>query len=987
MKRARKYPNMCPNPLFEKWLDEWKQEAILRDTPVQHSFNKALASLKMFPLTLERGKDCHILKSFGPKLCEMLDKKLDEQIKINNLPPNSGQSAVFLKEKDDGKKRKKADVTPNDDEDQPDLPQEAKKRKKAAPKPYVPKVGSGAYALLITMFMKSQEPGYPGYMLRKDLISDAQEYCDSPMKGTATEHYSGWSSMTTLIKKNYVIKVSNPAKYSLTDSGVALAFSLHESKSRDDEAGPSSNNSGNPCNTANIASTGKNNRDFAVASSSKSSDDDFINHVPPKAPTDFHNMSDLSDDDNDDVNYNDFFHSTTLPKTNNSTGRSSTTATRKQFNPDDYGPALTDAELDEFLKENIQPQTNTFDYGTSVPSKGGSNFENTSPLKSSQEKPFEYFDGDAARNPLVDLDDFTHYSPPPKDTKEDCKVVDDVIVLDDDDEEDFRIRPKIDDHHTDEPFNEPRRENGQSNSKSSYLDPIFDESPNEKIDQEKSFQNTSIEEDKSTGSPVPSTSSSIGIKGSLEKTVDVVIIDDDDEDDFLKNEGIHLQSNFLDRVKESCRLESSSSCGSEEEFQRFCHENEEPIITVRKRPNPIVTDLLKPPMLSDEIEEIKDNFVEDQESISSSTSHMDDMKKHRDQDVGNLVSLSRGKEDATEKIQKDQLQEIEYLTPQSQERGTIVDTNKTKKREQKETKDPVPASQGKKAVEEDSTVESFILLPTNFDIILLVDTQETSGSKTKPKDDQTISELTKNKVLFEVRSLKVGDFTWIARCRFTNKELILPYIIERKRTDDLASSIMDGRYNEQKFRLRKSGLSNVIYLIENYGRTYHGALPITSLMQAAVNSTVQDDFVVKFTRDHRDSMKYLSILTSMLIKKYQNKELRSCSKKDLESPDPNLDENTERLLVFSDFNKAAVKTRKYNVREMFIRQLIQLKGISVDKASAIVELYPTPKLLAAACDKGDEKLIAEIKAGPSKRKIGPAISKTIYQFYTKRNFS
>lgn len=58
--------------------------------------------------------------------------------------------------------------------------------------------------------------------------------------------------------------------------------------------------------------------------------------------------------------------------------------------------------------------------------------------------------------------------------------------------------------------------------------------------------------------------------------------------------------------------------------------------------------------------------------------------------------------------------------------------------------------------------------------------------------------------MFEVRHLKVGDFAWICRPRRhpatgTNiPELILPYIVERKRMDDLARSIKDGRFHEQK---------------------------------------------------------------------------------------------------------------------------------------------------------------------------------------------
>lgn len=59
-------------------------------------------------------------------------------------------------------------------------------------------------------------------------------------------------------------------------------------------------------------------------------------------------------------------------------------------------------------------------------------------------------------------------------------------------------------------------------------------------------------------------------------------------------------------------------------------------------------------------------------------------------------------------------------------------------------------------------------------------------------------ELTRFGVFFEVRRLKVGDFVWIARSRKTNDELVLPYIIERKRMDDLSASIVDGRFHEQK---------------------------------------------------------------------------------------------------------------------------------------------------------------------------------------------
>ena len=59
-------------------------------------------------------------------------------------------------------------------------------------------------------------------------------------------------------------------------------------------------------------------------------------------------------------------------------------------------------------------------------------------------------------------------------------------------------------------------------------------------------------------------------------------------------------------------------------------------------------------------------------------------------------------------------------------------------------------------------------------------------------------------VPFETRHLNVGDFGWIAKeivafnpnvlRQRAPRELVLPYIVERKRMDDLKSSIIDGRY-------------------------------------------------------------------------------------------------------------------------------------------------------------------------------------------------
>lgn len=77
MKRIKIVPERL-NCLFETWLEEWRNEAVLRNSELRNHFAKALDSLRRYPLPLESGKECIILQHFGTKLCSMLDKKQEE---------------------------------------------------------------------------------------------------------------------------------------------------------------------------------------------------------------------------------------------------------------------------------------------------------------------------------------------------------------------------------------------------------------------------------------------------------------------------------------------------------------------------------------------------------------------------------------------------------------------------------------------------------------------------------------------------------------------------------------------------------------------------------------------------------------------------------------------------------------------------------------------------------------------------------------------
>jgi hypothetical protein len=94
------------------------------------------------------------------------------------------------------------------------------------------------------------------------------------------------------------------------------------------------------------------------------------------------------------------------------------------------------------------------------------------------------------------------------------------------------------------------------------------------------------------------------------------------------------------------------------------------------------------------------------------------------------------------------------------------------------------------------------------------------------------------------------------------------------------------------------------------------------------------------------------------------------------------------MLEFEAFNKESVKQKKLTVRETFIKQLMALKGLSVDMALEITKYYPTPSHLYEKYSKlsqsDGENLLSKITIGELKRKIPSPVSKVIYHFYMRK---
>ena len=126
------------------------------------------------------------------------------------------------------------------------------------------------------------------------------------------------------------------------------------------------------------------------------------------------------------------------------------------------------------------------------------------------------------------------------------------------------------------------------------------------------------------------------------------------------------------------------------------------------------------------------------------------------------------------------------------------------------------------------------------------------------REHDLIDRLKAEKVEFTIERLPLGDI------KIENEGHMV--LIERKRTDDFAASISDGRWREQKARLAASG-AIAIYIIE--GSLYGQNTPPKTLVSALVNTMLRDKMFVIQTRGLEDTSLYLQQLAKKVGREIQ----------------------------------------------------------------------------------------------------------------------
>ncbi|KAH8884551.1 endonuclease [Thozetella sp. PMI_491] len=313
------------------------------------------------------------------------------------------------------------------------------------------------------------------------------------------------------------------------------------------------------------------------------------------------------------------------------------------------------------------------------------------------------------------------------------------------------------------------------------------------------------------------------------------------------------------------------------------------------------------------------------------------------------------------------------------------------------------------AVSDEASLPSFTpisLPPGTFTVQLLLDQREI---RAKTDRDYMAQELAKRGCTPLVRSLELGDALWVAKVHDAGflarhgaegDEVVLDYIVERKRLDDLIGSIKDGRFHEQKFRLRRAGVPHVIYLVEDMSLDPSQFHKYEEAVQSAIaSSQVVNGYFLKRTQKMDDTIAYLARLTALLKKKYEAKTLAVVPTRHLTAQNhlPLMSHlrETQPLashhITYPAFASLGSKSDTITLRDLYLKMLMCTKGITGEKAVEIQKKWKTPNEFVKAfeqCGTGNEgkkrkaNLVSDQMNGlVGRKKIAKVVSQRVAQVW------
>lgn len=284
---------------------------------------------------------------------------------------------------------------------------------------------------------------------------------------------------------------------------------------------------------------------------------------------------------------------------------------------------------------------------------------------------------------------------------------------------------------------------------------------------------------------------------------------------------------------------------------------------------------------------------------------------------------------------------------------------------------------------------------------LLIDNREKEFVHLIPKLFQTYN----FNYHYDIVNLPLGDFVITDP---SNNDIL---IIERKKLSDLASSIRDGRYNEQSFRLNGSNIHNhnIIYLIEGNLNTYnpkYSKIDKYTLISSMISLNYYKGFSVfrtnyidetaefivrlidKISREHtKGKTPYYTNINPNSLLSYMIPENNTDNKINIEIKD-NLNTSTPTQQQYSTVVK---KVKKDNITPENIGEIIlsQIPGISNVISLAIINQYGSLYQLLMALEQNKnclDNFTYQTSSGQNRKLPQKVINSIInYLLYQKNN--
>ncbi|ANQ09727.1 Uncharacterized protein PCOAH_00046240 [Plasmodium coatneyi] len=188
------------------------------------------------------------------------------------------------------------------------------------------------------------------------------------------------------------------------------------------------------------------------------------------------------------------------------------------------------------------------------------------------------------------------------------------------------------------------------------------------------------------------------------------------------------------------------------------------------------------------------------------------------------------------------------------------------------------------------------------------------------------------------------------------EEHVLKWIIERKTLNDLSASIIDGRYDEQKYRLMRSKeTSHIIYLIENSNNSFRNYTNVSRISyETLLNAQHSIQLISGFSILTSQSLSHTFFLLAEMHTEIVENIRFVCN---LREGEPII--QSDKLEVYlrdnssewDQWNNDSKKSKNNLVKEVFGKQLRLINMCGPDATEMILSLWPTPMKLNEALNK------------------------------------